>query len=163
MKSDLQKEWDNKLAEEGLNLVDKIDPPKAQRTYHSIKNYYESVDQVLHNYSFDSQLDKLIWECHAEGLTRKQTAAKLGIGEERIKTTLKRIRIANGLPAKLTNRRAKPVTEKDKAIIKLREQGLSYSQIAQALGLPRKETVYQSLRRQGVPKSKTGRKPKATT
>ena len=57
MKSKLQEEWDEKLESEGLELVDKIEPPKVRKTYHSIKSYFQSVDNILHTYQFATAKD----------------------------------------------------------------------------------------------------------
>lgn len=55
------------------------------------QNYYTWAQGVLETANFESIKDKLIWESHAEGLSQREIAPRVGIGQPWVARKLKQI------------------------------------------------------------------------
>ena len=89
----LQKEWYAKLAKEGFRDIERN--PDRLHTYHSDlfafqkrlqhsyggqqckADYYALATSFLNEYKFERELDKIIWEYHAEGISARDISRLL--------------------------------------------------------------------------------------
>lgn len=55
------------------------------------QNYYTWAQSVLETGTFQSIKDKLIWESHAEGLSQREIAPRVGVGQPWVARKLKQI------------------------------------------------------------------------
>lgn len=85
---DLKDEWYKKLSSEGFEDIEaNEDNLKVWSTYYTAKHryvtreakeeYYREAGTFLHEYEFSSELERQIWELHAEGLSLREIVAKL--------------------------------------------------------------------------------------
>jgi hypothetical protein len=82
----LQKIWYAKLAKKGFKDAEQ-DPDNLKRwsghfrtwyddqSYEDKERYFQLAGQFLHDYEFSSYREKLIWQCHSEGMTLHETIA----------------------------------------------------------------------------------------
>ena len=93
---ELQKKWYKKLKDAGFHDVeqeswymDRLAPSKsyenAVERFNSREEYYRLAGQFLHSYKFESNLDKLVWTYHSDGLSVREIAKQLG--QHRIRLT----------------------------------------------------------------------------
>lgn len=112
---ELQKEWYNKLKQEGFldiecqftgkllgdaacpkpinsKLKDEGAGTRIQR-YFALEPYYRQARLFLHSHPFQSPLEKTIWRLHAEEcLGRQRIVAKLKVSEHLVKKVLKNLK-----------------------------------------------------------------------
>ena len=109
---DLQSKWYKKLAKDGFVDIEDTsrDIPvlkkwsadifrgKTQGEIDSRLEYYRSARALIYIYEFNSELDKIIWTLHAEGMSQRDIAEKLkrrkGCGKTSIDKIIRRIRQA---------------------------------------------------------------------
>lgn len=86
----LQAIWYRKLRESGFKdierknqddwLKDEVHTSTIINAYLSKPQreaYYEKACEFMHEFEFESELDKMIWECHCEGMSIRDIALKL--------------------------------------------------------------------------------------
>lgn len=91
----LQKHWYDYLYRSGFEDIEKglrlVGPTEeiAQRTHAMTENtfqakrdYYQWAQECLSNCSFDSQIDRIIWQYHSEGYSRREIAPILGYKDQ---------------------------------------------------------------------------------
>lgn len=105
---ELTDEWNKKLKESGFK---DIEGPENTLVYYSSypllkwgavryvarESYFQLAGQFLHDFRFKSELDRLIWECHSDGQTVREIAAKLKdrynlkVGRDKVNLTVRRL------------------------------------------------------------------------
>lgn len=82
----IQKEWYEKLKNEGFNdIEDTSHPHSPLKCWHSlrwkklspdkierVRHYYDKAQALLHIYKFQTELERLIWELHSQGHSKYQ-------------------------------------------------------------------------------------------
>lgn len=82
----LKKEWYQRLEDEGFKEIENVNHPNSPLlAWHSfiwqktcpeqkslIESYYFKARALLHTFEFESESHRLVWELHAEGLSRRQ-------------------------------------------------------------------------------------------
>lgn len=99
----LKKDWYSYLnrsgfedAEKGLYLVgqsslNNLVAMQHKVTYDATLNYYQWAQECLTTCSFDSMIDRLIWQHHAEGYTQGEISPVVGLGARWVNRKIKRI------------------------------------------------------------------------
>ena len=87
----MQREWYSYLARSGFedqerglylagsNMMARVVDMQHQTTFVARREYYAWAQECLTTCSFDSMIDKLIWQHHAEGYTQGEIAPIVGI------------------------------------------------------------------------------------
>lgn len=86
----LKKEWYEKLADSGFKDIEQDEfkfkhvshasyfgREIVKRNYHAKSEYYSMAGQFLNSYKFESELEKVIWEYHANGISLRNIAKLL--------------------------------------------------------------------------------------
>ena len=81
----LNAEWKQKLEESGFDDIEKNETDTIIRPqefypasrYAFTKDYYEYCQDVLRNYPFKRDIDQIIFELHAQGMSDRQIEAEL--------------------------------------------------------------------------------------
>lgn len=80
----LDKKWKNKLKKSGFNDIEQDEDHLKQwhsryfmsrfhpNTFKSQQEYYQLAGAFLHEYAFATPLERMVWECHSEGMAIKQ-------------------------------------------------------------------------------------------
>jgi hypothetical protein len=99
----LSREWNKKLEKSGVENIEQEDGNLKQwhsfhfaRKSHSVQNggqtskeeYYRLAGHFLHNYPFEVERDRRIWELHAEGLFSPDIVKRLSKQGFRVKTSI---------------------------------------------------------------------------
>ena len=98
----LQKLWYKKLKDEGFEDIEKKDGHIGRtklnltnRTFDQIEitqQYYSMARSFILDYSFESEVDKVIWEYHAEGISVRMTSDLLkSVGIIKKKSTINNV------------------------------------------------------------------------
>lgn len=82
--------WYKKLAKSGFRDIERDGPKykiesydtqfntqEAARTWYAKSEYYSMARRFLHDYKFKSNLEKVIWEYHSEGISYRNIAKLL--------------------------------------------------------------------------------------
>ncbi len=91
----MRKEWYSYLKQEGFEDIEKgeqlvdegqrflLDNKAFQspQTFHAQVNYYQWARSKVNDGEFKAERDKLIWEYHSEGLSGRQMAPRIGLGQ----------------------------------------------------------------------------------
>lgn len=102
-------EWYNKLKQEGFKDIENnheensylhvwekhyftnvCKPEKIDEN----KSYYEAASDFLNSHPFTTDEEKTVWELHADGLSLRQTAKKLGKKICRIHKIIKKLKLS---------------------------------------------------------------------
>lgn len=85
---DLQSTWYAKLEKDGfedieqsediLKIWNRLRYDNVTTTISAISQYYRLAGHFLHDFQFESELDKFVWEHHAQGLTVRDIAKLAG-------------------------------------------------------------------------------------
>lgn len=96
---ELEKIWNKKLKDSGfIDIEDTNSPLRLLKKWHSnyfYRNYSPEVfearydyfritSQFLHYHSFESQLERQVFELHTEGLSYREIGAKMGINKDKV-------------------------------------------------------------------------------
>lgn len=94
--------------ERGDQLTDEKGAPNLRRketqhpeVFHAKQSYYQWARSKLNDGRFESQKDQLIWEYHAEGLSRRQISPRIGLEGSWVTRKIKRIENYLTIQAKL--------------------------------------------------------------
>lgn len=60
--------------------------------FHSQLSYYQWAQSKLNDARFDSERDKLIWECHSEGWSTRRIAPQVGLDQSWVVRKINRIK-----------------------------------------------------------------------
>lgn len=101
----LKNEWYSYLAASGFEDHEKDGQLKVtvnshqtakdwqdETLFHSRVNYYQWARSKLNDGGFTSERDKLIWECHTEGLSSREIAPRFDIHQSNIVRAVNRIK-----------------------------------------------------------------------
>lgn len=102
----LKREWDQFLESSGFVDIEKdqrnldgkcsaqvalMDNYREKTLFDSRMNYYQWAREKLNTGKFKSESDKLIWECHAEGMPRRKIAPRIGLEHSWVTRKIHRI------------------------------------------------------------------------
>lgn len=84
----LKKVWYKKLEKSGFQDIEqdefnlkqysfRITQAAVRRSWHASSEYYYMADQFLHNFKFKNNLERIIWEYHANGISMRDIAKLL--------------------------------------------------------------------------------------
>lgn len=85
---ELKSVWYKKLESKGFKDIEKNElqlksystefaRPPTVRNWHAKSEYYSMAGQFLHNYKFESRLERIIWEYHINGIGSRSIARVL--------------------------------------------------------------------------------------
>lgn len=84
---ELQKEWYDKIKEEGFNDIeefitsfrvrDHLIANYTKETFESKEYYYRLASQFIYSHKFNDEAEKLIWELHSEAVSIRRTVTLL--------------------------------------------------------------------------------------
>lgn len=105
----LNKKWQKKLKDSGFNDLEEMGTNGtirlkswansifARSKHHNstqreaTTEYYRLAGLFLHDYEFEDEEDKLIWELHSQGLSRHSIEKRCGVSTERNRAIVKRL------------------------------------------------------------------------
>lgn len=98
----MQKEWYSYLtrsgfedAEKGVYLVqdslNTLVDMQHQTTFRARREYYQWAQECLTTCSFDSMIDRMIWQHHAEGFTQGEIAPVVGLKVKPVNRAINRL------------------------------------------------------------------------
>lgn len=103
----LNAEWSKKLKENGFGDAENNHPTNPylnewesvyfQIRYHpqdfeAKRRYFELASQFLHTYRFKKSIERKIWSLHAEGVSVRVSAVRLGIDRNKVHNTILALR-----------------------------------------------------------------------
>lgn len=94
----LKKEWYARIKADGFSDIEYPSGhlKKFNVSIHKMeeaKRYFTVATDFLNQYIFDSELDRNIWDCHAQGFSIRQTAQILKIGRNKVKYRLSKLKL----------------------------------------------------------------------
>lgn len=102
----LRKEWYSYLTKTGFEDIEKglrlVAPTEElsmridfanMATFNAKRDYYQWAQECLTTCSFDSMVDRLIWQYHSEGFVRREIGPLLGYHGTAIDKRLKKIKL----------------------------------------------------------------------
>lgn len=135
---DLRREWYGYLNRTGFVDVEKqtfsVGPRSSEflevNTYNAKLHYYSWAQSMLHYGQFRSTQDRIIWEHHSEGLSRRQIAPRVGLEQSWVTRKIQKI---EGYLKAQTNRGV-PTTFQPTPLEKLARLLYAHQTQSQALG-----------------------------
>lgn len=103
----IKKEWYSYLEESGFtdieisrkrcdrtDLLDLSDKTQfqTQTAFYAEKTYYQWASEKASTAKFNSITDRLIWECHSEGISRRDIAPRVGLEGSWVSRRIQKIR-----------------------------------------------------------------------
>lgn len=102
---ELQKKYYEKLKDEGFSDIENVERDMLNQwhsqyfqirhrpsAYREISDYYRAANSMLSQYSFQSEIDKRIWELHTTGQAIRKISAELGQTNPYVYSVIKQVR-----------------------------------------------------------------------